>query len=59
MKLNADIAAVYADREFLEKNILSRGFDSGIGSPEKFAEFIRTDMANKETMIKNARIPLQ
>ncbi|MSQ53103.1 MAG: tripartite tricarboxylate transporter substrate binding protein [Betaproteobacteria bacterium] len=59
VKLNADITAAFSDKEFLDRNIQQKGFDSGVGPPEKFAEFIRVDMANKGAMIKNARIELQ
>jgi tripartite-type tricarboxylate transporter receptor subunit TctC len=58
-RINADVNAVYADPEFLDRNVLQRGYDSGAGTPEKFADFIRGDMANKEVMIRNAKIELQ
>jgi tripartite-type tricarboxylate transporter receptor subunit TctC len=58
-RLNSDVNAVFADAEFLSRNITQRGFDSGVGPPEKFAEFIRVDMANKQAMIRNAKIELQ
>ncbi|MFM9972416.1 MAG: tripartite tricarboxylate transporter substrate binding protein [Burkholderiales bacterium] len=58
-RINADVTAAFGDKEFLDRNVLQKGMDSGVGSPEKFAEFIRLDMANKGAMIKNAKIELQ
>jgi tripartite-type tricarboxylate transporter receptor subunit TctC len=58
-RINADVNAVFADPEFLDRNVLQRGYDSGAGTPERFADFIRGDMANKEVMIRNAKIELQ
>ncbi len=59
-KIHADVAAIYTDRDFVEKQILQKGFGSAINaSPEEFAAYIRSDMVYKEQLLKNAGIRAQ
>ena len=55
-KIQADIAVIFADREFRERHVLQKGYDPVISSPEEFATFIRQDFAHKARLIKSAGI---
>ena len=56
LKIQAEVGAIFAEPGFRERHVLSRGYDSAIISPEEFAAFIRSDLAYKAKMIRNAGI---
>ncbi|MSQ71485.1 MAG: tripartite tricarboxylate transporter substrate binding protein [Betaproteobacteria bacterium] len=56
LKIQADVAAVFAEPGFREQHVLSKGYSSAPVSPEEFAAFIQSDLAYKATMIKRAGI---
>lgn len=55
-RIHTSVATIFADREFQERQVLQKGYDSAIGSPEEFAAFIRQDLEHKAKLIKGARI---
>jgi len=53
-KLNATVAGVLADREFVEKNMTSQGMVPMASSPEQFAELIRKETARMRNIVKQS-----
>lgn len=53
-KLNSTVAAVLADREFVEKNMTSQGMVPMAMSPEQFAELIRKETARMRDIVKQS-----
>jgi tripartite-type tricarboxylate transporter receptor subunit TctC len=51
-KIRDDIAAIFSDPDYREKQLVQRGFDPVVSTPEDFAKFIQTDMQSKARMIK-------
>ncbi len=57
MKIHSDVAAIFADAEFQDRQVVQKGFASAISaSPEEFAAYIRSDLAYKAQLIKSAGI---
>ena len=51
-RLRAEVVTVFADTEFRERQLLSRGLDPVLSTPEEFAAFIQRDIAFKARLIK-------
>jgi tripartite-type tricarboxylate transporter receptor subunit TctC len=51
-RIRADVVAIFADPEFRERQLLSRGLDPVASTPEEFAAFIQRDLAFKARLIK-------
>jgi tripartite-type tricarboxylate transporter receptor subunit TctC len=51
-RLRAEVVTVFADAEFRERQLLSRGLDPVLSTPEEFAAFIQRDIAFKARLIK-------
>jgi tripartite-type tricarboxylate transporter receptor subunit TctC len=52
MKLNSVIGAVLADREFVEKNMVSQGMAPMQMTPEQIAKFIRSETERMARLVK-------
>jgi tripartite-type tricarboxylate transporter receptor subunit TctC len=55
-KLNADVQHVFADPEFREKFLAPNYLGSITGSPDDFADYIRTEAVKWSKVIKDANI---
>jgi tripartite-type tricarboxylate transporter receptor subunit TctC len=55
-KLNSDVQRVFADPEFREKFLVPNFLGSITGSPEEFADYIRTEAVKWSKVIKDANI---
>ena len=56
-KIHADIVAIFSDPEFRTSQVVEKGYEPATSSsPEDFTAFIRSDLAYKAQLIKNARI---
>lgn len=53
-KLNASVASVLADREFVEKNMTSQGMVPMVSTPEQFAASIRKETARMADIVKKS-----
>ena len=51
-RLRAEVVTIFADAEFRERQLLSRGLDPVLSTPEEFAAFIQRDIAFKARLIK-------
>ena len=51
-RLRAEVVTIFADTEFRERQLLSRGLDPVLSTPEEFAAFIQRDIAFKARLIK-------
>jgi len=57
-RIHGDVAAVLADPEFRERQLIERGYEPGTSaSPDEFAQFIQKDLVYKAQLIKNAQDP--
>lgn len=54
MKLNASVANILADRDFVEKNMTSQGMIPMSGSPEQMNAMIKTDIERMIQMVKRS-----
>jgi tripartite-type tricarboxylate transporter receptor subunit TctC len=55
-KIHAEVRALFADQAFLDRAIVPSMFEPMISTPEQFAEFIRTDSAKWEKVLREANI---
>jgi tripartite-type tricarboxylate transporter receptor subunit TctC len=55
-KIHAEVRALFADKAFLDRAIVTSMFEPMISTPEQFAEFIRTDSAKWEKVLREANI---
>jgi tripartite-type tricarboxylate transporter receptor subunit TctC len=55
MKLNGEIAAIL-ERPDVRDSLIRQGLQPVTGTPEQFAELIRTDLARWARVVKEARI---
>jgi len=53
-KIASEVKRVFADKDFVEKYVISRGQVPAINTPEQFAAEIRTDRAEAEQVVKAA-----
>ena len=51
-RLRAEVVTIFADAEFRERQLLARGLDPVLSTPEEFAAFIQRDIAFKARLIK-------
>ena len=51
-RIAAEVKRVFADKNFVEKYVISRGQVPAINTPEQFAAEIRTDRAEAEQVVK-------
>ncbi len=51
-KIQKDVAAILAEPEFQEREVINRGFTSVGSTPEAFAAFIKTDLEYKGRLIR-------
>ena len=51
-KIAAEVTRVFADKNFVEKYVLSRGQVPAINTPEQFAAEIMTDRAAAKEVVK-------
>jgi tripartite-type tricarboxylate transporter receptor subunit TctC len=51
-RLRAEVLTIFADAEFRERQLISRGLDPVLSTPEEFAAFIQRDIAFKARLIK-------
>jgi tripartite-type tricarboxylate transporter receptor subunit TctC len=51
-KIYKDVTEAFADPAFRERQVLARGFDLVLSSPEEFAKFIQADMKQKANLIR-------
>ncbi len=56
--LNREISEIVNDRSFKEP-FLAAGIETGVSSPEAFAELIRTDIPRWEAALRSAKIELE
>jgi tripartite-type tricarboxylate transporter receptor subunit TctC len=54
MKLNASVANILADRDFVEKNMISQGMVPMIATPEQMNAMIKTDIDRMVQMVKRS-----
>jgi tripartite-type tricarboxylate transporter receptor subunit TctC len=58
-KIRKDVAAILYDPEFRKRYVERMGYTGGGDTPEEFAKFIQTDLAEKGRMIADASIELR
>jgi tripartite-type tricarboxylate transporter receptor subunit TctC len=54
MKLNATVASILADRDFVEKNMTSQGMVPMSGTPEQMNTMIKVDIERMVQMVKRS-----
>jgi len=54
MKLNATVATILSDRDFVEKNMISQGMVPMNGTPEQMNAMIKTDIERMVQMVKRS-----
>jgi len=54
MKLNATVANILADRDFVEKNMISQGMVPMTATPEQMNALIKTDIERMVQMVKRS-----
>lgn len=57
-RLNADVARVVKEPEFLRRHITDLGLEAALNSPEEFRQFLRDDRARAAKLIKQSGIPM-
>lgn len=55
-RLNLEIRKLLGDPAFVTKHLVPSAYEPTAGSPEEFAEFLRSDRANTERVLKDAQI---
>ena len=58
-RLAKEVAGIFTDRGFVERNLISRGLVPAANSPEEFAAEIRKDRAVAEQVVKDAKLELR
>lgn len=53
-KINAEVRRVFADKDFVEKYVISRGQVPAVGSPDEFAAEIRSNRAAAKQVVKDS-----
>ncbi len=53
-KINAEVRRVFADRDFVEKYVISRGQVPAVGSPEEFAAEIKSNREAAKQVVKDS-----
>ena len=51
-KINAEVKRVFADKDFVEKYVISRGQVPAVNSPEEFAAEIAADREGAKDVVK-------
>ena len=59
MKINTAVQRMLADRDFHQRFLTPNFYEPIAGSPEQFAEHIRSDTERWRTVIKNAKIAVE
>jgi tripartite-type tricarboxylate transporter receptor subunit TctC len=54
MKLNATVASILADRDFVEKNMTNQGMVPMSGTPEQMNTMIKADIERMVQMVKRS-----
>jgi tripartite-type tricarboxylate transporter receptor subunit TctC len=58
-KINAEVRRVFADKEFVDKYVISRGQVSAINTPEQFAAEIKADREAAKQVVKESGLEPQ
>jgi len=58
-KINAEVRRVFADKEFVEKYVISRGQVPAVNTPEEFAAEIKADRVAGQQVAKESGLPLR
>lgn len=58
-KINAEVKRVFADKEFVEKHVISRGQVPAVNSPEEFDAEIKSNRAAAQQVVKDSGLQPQ
>jgi len=58
-KLNAEVRRVFADKDFVEKYVISRGQVPAVGSPEDFAKTVNEGRVGAKAVVAASGLPPQ
>jgi tripartite-type tricarboxylate transporter receptor subunit TctC len=57
-KINAEVQKIYADPAFRARNLDPQGYESIVSSPERFAEYLKSDALKWEKVVRDANVKL-
>ena len=58
-KLNAEVRRVFADKDFVEKYVISRGQVPAVGTPAEFAKIVTEGRAAAKEVVQESGLPPQ
>jgi tripartite-type tricarboxylate transporter receptor subunit TctC len=58
-KVAADIRAIAGEPSFADRNLIQRGLEPVLSTPDQFAEFFKKDRAASKRVVDEAKIPMR
>jgi tripartite-type tricarboxylate transporter receptor subunit TctC len=58
-RINAEVRRIFADKAFVEKNVISRGQVPAVNSPEEFAAEIKSNRAAAQQVVKDSGLQMK
>jgi tripartite-type tricarboxylate transporter receptor subunit TctC len=59
LKINEEVQKIYADPAFRARYVDPQGYQSIVGSPESFADYLKADKQKWEKVIRDANVKIE